>query len=67
MLVCRLGLRAGTHSQFLLQKGRTGVIDAQGEGTLFVLTLPLQAGNRVINSPIPLRLKPKEAPRATQD
>jgi two-component system, OmpR family, sensor histidine kinase MtrB len=33
-----------------------------------VLTLPLQAGNRVINSPIPLRLEQKkEAPRATQD
>ncbi|HEX2145054.1 MAG TPA: MtrAB system histidine kinase MtrB [Glycomyces sp.] len=40
-----------------------------GEGTLIVLTLPLQSGNRVITSPIPLRLeeKRKEAPHATQD
>ncbi|MBO3734024.1 MtrAB system histidine kinase MtrB [Glycomyces niveus] len=50
-----------------LHSGTLQAVGEQGEGTLFVLTLPLQAGNRVINSPIPLRLQPKEAPRATQD
>nr|BFF23584.1 two-component system sensor histidine kinase MtrB [Glycomyces mayteni] len=57
-------------------KLHSGTLQATGEpgkGTLFVLTLPLQAGNRVITSPIPLRLdgpRPgagKEATRATQD
>ncbi|MDA1358584.1 MtrAB system histidine kinase MtrB [Glycomyces luteolus] len=51
-----------------LHSGTLKATGAPGEGTLFVLTLPLQAGNRVINSPIPLRLEPsKEARRATQD
>jgi two-component system sensor histidine kinase MtrB len=39
-------------------KLHSGTLQATGEpgrGTLFVLTLPLQAGNRVIASPIPLR------------
>lgn len=59
-------------------KLHSGTLQAAGEpgkGTLFVLTLPLQAGNRVITSPIPLRfdapilqpLERKEAPHATQD
>ncbi|MCC3762859.1 HAMP domain-containing histidine kinase [Glycomyces sp. TRM65418] len=52
-------------------KLHSGTLKAAGEpgkGTLFVLTLPLQAGNRVITSPIPLRFEePKEAPHATQD
>ena len=37
-----------------------GTLQATGEegrGSLFVLTLPLQAGNRVITSPIPLRME----------
>jgi two-component system, OmpR family, sensor histidine kinase MtrB len=51
-----------------LHSGTLQATGTPGEGTLFVLTLPLQAGNRVINSPIPLRLEQKkEAPRATQD
>ena len=47
-------------------KLHSGTLQATGEpgkGTLFVLTLPLQAGNRVITSPIPLRLD-GDAPRA---
>jgi two-component system sensor histidine kinase MtrB len=52
-------------------KLHSGTLQATGEpgrGTLFVLTLPLQSGNRVITSPIPLRLQEqKEAPHATQD
>lgn len=52
-------------------KLHSGTLQAAGEpgvGTLFVLTLPLQAGNRVINSPIPLRFEQrKDAPHATQD
>ncbi|MFG3342673.1 MtrAB system histidine kinase MtrB [Glycomyces sp. NPDC048151] len=48
-----------------LHSGTLQATGAPGQGTLFVLTLPLQSGNRVINSPIPLRLK--EVPRATQD
>jgi two-component system sensor histidine kinase MtrB len=53
-------------------KLHSGTLQATGEpgdGTLFVLTLPLQAGNRVITSPIPLRLeeKRKEVPHATKD
>lgn len=61
-------------------KLHSGTLEATGEpgkGTLFVLTLPLQAGNRVIASPIPLRYDAlplhtasapqKEAPHATQD
>ncbi|MEU6861065.1 MtrAB system histidine kinase MtrB [Glycomyces sp. NPDC046736] len=48
-----------------LHSGTLQVVGEPGEGTLFVLTLPLQSGNRVISSPIPLRLK--EAPHAAQD
>jgi two-component system sensor histidine kinase MtrB len=54
-------------------KLHSGTLQATGEpgrGTLFVLTLPLQSGNRVITSPIPLRFEEKkkeEAPHATQD
>lgn len=51
-----------------LHSGTLQATGEPGEGTLFVLTLPLQSGNRVINSPIPLRLEQtKEAPHATQD
>jgi two-component system, OmpR family, sensor histidine kinase MtrB len=51
-----------------LHSGTLQATGTPGEGTLFVLTLPLQAGNRVINSPIPLRLEQsKEAPHATKD
>ncbi|PRY56130.1 MtrAB system histidine kinase MtrB [Glycomyces artemisiae] len=56
-----------------LHSGTLQAVGEPGKGTLFVLTLPLQAGNRVITSPIPLRLdgpRPgagKEATRATQD
>ncbi|MEU6246262.1 MtrAB system histidine kinase MtrB [Glycomyces sp. NPDC047010] len=56
-----------------LHSGTLQAVGEPGRGTLFVLTLPLQAGNRVITSPIPLRLdgpRPgagKEATRATQD
>ncbi|GAA2294115.1 two-component system sensor histidine kinase MtrB [Glycomyces scopariae] len=55
-----------------LHSGTLQAVGEQGKGTLFVLTLPLQAGNRVITSPIPLRLDGprsagKEAARATQD
>nr|WP_277605643.1 MtrAB system histidine kinase MtrB [Glycomyces sp. L485] len=39
-----------------LHSGTLQAAGAPGRGTLFVLTLPLQAGNRVITSPIPLRL-----------
>ncbi|WP_091031737.1 MtrAB system histidine kinase MtrB [Glycomyces harbinensis] len=56
-------------------KLHSGTLQAAGEpgkGTLFVLTLPLQAGNRVIASPIPLRFEARpptdsEVPHATQD
>ncbi|WP_112139661.1 MtrAB system histidine kinase MtrB [Glycomyces dulcitolivorans] len=55
-----------------LHSGTLQAVGEPGKGTLFVLTLPLQAGNRVITSPIPLRLDGprstgKEAARATQD
>ncbi|MQM27517.1 MtrAB system histidine kinase MtrB [Glycomyces albidus] len=54
-----------------LHSGTLQAVGEPGKGTLFVLTLPLQAGNRVITSPIPLRLDRrstgKEATRATQD
>ncbi|THV32280.1 HAMP domain-containing protein [Glycomyces paridis] len=62
-----------------LHSGTLQATGAPGEGTLFVLTLPLQSGNRVITSPIPLRLdRPattapaaapddQEAPHAPQD
>ncbi|RRR97624.1 MtrAB system histidine kinase MtrB [Glycomyces terrestris] len=55
-----------------LHSGTLQAVGERGKGTLFVLTLPLQAGNRVITSPIPLRLDGprsagKEATRATQD
>ncbi|WP_245595432.1 MtrAB system histidine kinase MtrB [Glycomyces tenuis] len=39
-----------------LHSGTLQTVGETGRGTLFVLTLPLQAGNRVITSPIPLRL-----------
>ncbi len=52
-----------------LHSGTLKATGEPGEGTLFVLTLPLQSGNRVITSPIPLRFeeKKKETPHATQD
>jgi two-component system sensor histidine kinase MtrB len=52
-----------------LHSGTLKATGAPGVGTLFVLTLPLQSGNRVISSPIPLSFeeKKKEAPHATQD
>jgi two-component system sensor histidine kinase MtrB len=46
-----------------LHSGTLRVVGEPGRGTLFVLTLPLQSGNRVITSPIPLRLD-EEAPDA---
>ncbi|WP_211234854.1 MtrAB system histidine kinase MtrB [Glycomyces arizonensis] len=46
-----------------LHSGTLQAVGEVGRGTLFVLTLPLQAGNRVITSPIPLRLD-EEAPDA---
>ncbi|WP_197034617.1 MtrAB system histidine kinase MtrB [Glycomyces sp. NRRL B-16210] len=42
-----------------LHSGTLQAVGELGEGTLFVLTLPLQSGNRVITSPIPLRLDAK--------
>ncbi|THV43176.1 MtrAB system histidine kinase MtrB [Glycomyces buryatensis] len=39
-----------------LHSGTLRVIGERGKGTLFILTLPLQAGNRVITSPLQLRL-----------
>ncbi|WP_100447346.1 MtrAB system histidine kinase MtrB [Glycomyces xiaoerkulensis] len=46
-----------------LHSGRLEATGAPGRGTLFVLTLPLQSGNRVVSSPIPLQLD-REAPDA---
>jgi len=49
-------------------KLHSGTLQAAGEpgkGTLFVLTLPLQSGNRVIASPIPLRFEAEPAEAAT--
>ncbi|GAB3649085.1 MtrAB system histidine kinase MtrB [Glycomyces tarimensis] len=46
-----------------LHSGTLKVVGEPGRGTLFVLSLPLQAGNRVITSPIPLRID-EEAPDA---
>lgn len=39
-----------------LHSGTLQAVGETGRGTLFVLALPLQAGNRVVTSPIPLRL-----------
>ncbi|WP_199038835.1 MtrAB system histidine kinase MtrB [Glycomyces salinus] len=40
-----------------LHSGTLQAVGEPGRGSLFVLTLPLQAGNRVISSPIPLRIE----------
>lgn len=46
-----------------LHSGTLQAVGEPGRGTMFVLTLPLQSGNRVIASPIPLRLD-EETPDA---
>ncbi|GAB3992656.1 hypothetical protein GCM10029992_02350 [Glycomyces albus] len=44
-----------------LHSGTLQAVGEPGHGSLFVLTVPLQAGNRVITSPIPLRIEQEAA------
>jgi two-component system sensor histidine kinase MtrB len=55
-----LGL-AISHEDAKLHNGVLAAVGEPGKGTMFVLTLPLHSGNRVITSPIPLSLEDDDA------